>query len=264
MVFVCIYCGASLSTVSSLNLHQKRAKYCIKLQGENRITNDTSFNKEWKCECGKSFTWKTSLGRHKNTCNYKETHVVYQQQLFPEMMRVMDKVLDTLNDVARKPTTINTHNDNSIINLMPITNNYLEEESIKHLTEQIVMEGRQPEIAVKVFDGYILIADKSRKKIKYLDSDGNVCTNSRKLVQEFYRAIQTKNQELAEKIYKEIQGSVNKYIEEGRAGDLEFTQLLTTSTNIQDRLNAIKNVIDGTLDDDSLKLADDTIKHIIG
>lgn len=266
MAFTCEYCKKVLSSKSSLIYHQKATKYCLTIQGLS------STQKVWVCNCGKEFNWKTNLTRHQNTCFVKpqlQTHVpapapVQDNVSRSEMMEVIDKLLVTLKDVANShSTTINTHNEN-VLNLQPITNNYLETESIKHLTEQIVMEGRQPEIAVKVFDGYILIADKSRKKIKYKDSDGSVSTNSRKLVQEFYRAIQGKNRELAEKLYEEIQLSVNKYIEEDRASESEFTKLLITGTNLQERLNVIKNIAEGSLDEDSIRLADETIKYLVG
>jgi len=180
------------------------------------------------------------------------------------MMQIMDKVLDTLKEVATKPTTttVNTHNGDNI-NLQPITNNYLVTESNKHLTEQIVMEGRQPEVAVKVFDGYISIADKARKKIRFKDEEGNVSTNSKKLVQEFYKAIQSKNRELADKLYEELQVTVNEYIAQGRAGESEFTKLLTSGVDLQDRLMAITDLVDGVNNDASSKLFDATIKSII-
>jgi len=161
------------------------------------------------------------------------------------------------NKSTTNTTTINT------VNLQPITYQYLESEGNKHLTEQIVKEGRQPEIASKVFDGYISITDRSRKKIKYTDEEGNLSTNGKKLIQNFYGAIQTKNKELADNLYGEIQASVNQLIAEDRVSDSDFTQLLTSGTNLQERLIAIKNLTDGVVDESSEKLLNDTIKCIM-
>jgi len=227
----------------------KRAKYCLELQGKEQ--------EKIVCECGKSFTRRDNLKVHQNSCTFKDG-------TSSEMMQVMDKMLDTLKDIARAPTTSTTiKNTNNNLNLQPITYQYLEAEGNKHLTEQVVMEGRQPEIAGKVFNGYITIADKSRKKIKYTDEEGNLSTNSKKLIKNFYEAIQTKNKELADKLYGEIHESVNELIAEGKVCDADFTQLLTSGTNLQDRLIAIKNLTDGIMDDNSAKLLDETIKCIM-
>ena len=36
MVYVCQYCKGEFSTKSNLNSHQKRTKYCLKIQGKNK------------------------------------------------------------------------------------------------------------------------------------------------------------------------------------------------------------------------------------
>jgi len=229
----------------------KRARYCLELQGKEQ--------EKIVCGCGKSFTRKDSLKFHQTICTFKEL----KTESSSEMMQVVEKVLDTLKDIAKTPTTTTTIKNTNNLNLQPITYQYIEAEGNKHLTEQIVMEGRQPEIASKVFNGYITVADKSRKKIKYTDEEGNLSTNSKKLVQNFYEAIQTKNKELADKLYGDIQTSVNELIAQGRVSDSNFTQLLMSGTNLQDRLIAIKNLTDGITDDNSTKLLDETIKCII-
>jgi len=245
----CDFCGNEFTTKSNLNQHQKRTKYCLELQG---ISTKTVY----ECEkCAKTYSSKCNLKRHQKTCTFRKTNngtPIYENEQF---LQFMERVIEA---VAKTPTTSNT-----TINLQPITYQYLETEGNKHLTEQIVMEGRQQEIAGKIFDGYIVVADKSRKKLKYKDEEGRVSTNTKKLVQEFYKAIQSKNQELADKLYGEIRESVNVLIAEGRVGDSDFTQLLTSGTNLQDRLIAIKNLTDGIVDDNSTKLLDETIKCII-
>jgi len=257
MVYTCKYCKKTLSTKSNLNYHVKSAKYCLKIQG--KIEEEPCYS----CDCGREFKWRTSLTRHQKTCIDRESTSA-NSTVIAQQEKMLQALLDTLKDIAKTPTTTTTtiKNTNNL-NLQPITFQYLEAEGNKHLTEQIVMEGRQPEIAGKVFDGYVVVADKSRKKIKYTDEDGNLSTNSKKLIQEFYKAIQSKNKELADNLYGEIHESVNELISQGKVCDSDFTRLLTSGTDLQDRLIAIKNLTDGVVDDNSTKLLDETIKCII-
>jgi hypothetical protein len=57
----CKYCKNIFSTKSNLKLHQKTAKYCLKMRNE--------VVKEYKCEsCDKSFSVVSSLNRHQQFC----------------------------------------------------------------------------------------------------------------------------------------------------------------------------------------------------
>jgi len=231
--------------------HQKKAKYCLNLRG-------LKSNKVYNCSCGKIYTRLDNLKRHEQVCDYiPESHTKVEER--SEMIQFMTKVVEALSSKNSTVTNIN----NNTINLQPITHNYLEITGNQHLTKEIVKEGRQPELAVKVLDGYIKVSDKSRKKIKYKDADGNISTNNKKLLQNFYKAIAPKNKKLADKLYGDIQTSVNEIIAEGRAGESDLTKLLTAGTELQDRLITIKNIVDGIDNDGTTKLLDETIKCVV-
>ena len=62
---VCQYCNKNMSTLSSLNTHQKRTQKCLILQG---IVPKGEFN----CPtCSSSFLYKLSLSKHIIACNKK-------------------------------------------------------------------------------------------------------------------------------------------------------------------------------------------------
>jgi len=250
--YICEFCRHEFTAKSSLNRHQKRAKYCLELQGEKQ-------EQQLVCECGKEFTRRDNLRRHKDRSCTKEQVALQQppdQQL--EMMKIMaDLVKSTGNNNNNNNTTVNT------INLQPITYNYMQTEGNKLLTEQVVMEGRQPEIVGKILGSRVRVADKARKKIEYQDEEGNLSNDGKKLTQGFFKAIQGKNKELADEAYREIHRMVDEFIAADNAGAQEFTKLLMAGTDLQNMLMAINNVVDGVENEESEKLINTTIKKII-
>jgi hypothetical protein len=64
---VCKFCKKALSTASSLNNHQKTAKYCLKIQNKEA-------EKEYGCPgCKKIFSQKAHLDRHSLSCSASDT-----------------------------------------------------------------------------------------------------------------------------------------------------------------------------------------------
>jgi len=270
--------------------HQKKAKYCLKLQ-ETVAQPDDVANKVF-CICGKSYTTKSNLNRHQQSCievhcqrredaerpeekiscqcgkrftrsdNLKVHQRVCANTKDPDVVGALTGVIDRL--IQNPRTTNNTTNTTvNTINLQPLTQNYMQTEGNRLLTEQIVMEGRQPEIAGKILSSRVRVADKSRKKIEYQDEEGNLSNDSRKLTQGFFKAIQEKNKQLTDEAYREIHMMVDEFIAADNAGAQEFTKLLMTGTDLQNMLIAINNVVDGVENEQSEDLIKKTIKKII-
>jgi hypothetical protein len=62
----CQFCHNIFSNKQNLNQHQKKTKYCLKLQGKTA-------EQEYKCEsCGKVFLSSSKLRRHQTNCSSKE------------------------------------------------------------------------------------------------------------------------------------------------------------------------------------------------
>ena len=62
----CQFCHNMFSNKQNLNQHQKKTKYCLKLQGKTA-------EQEYKCEsCGKVFLSSSKLRRHQTNCSSKE------------------------------------------------------------------------------------------------------------------------------------------------------------------------------------------------
>ena len=105
IIFECKYCGNILASQSSLNNYQKRAKYCQKKQGLNKLP-------DFKCSgCKKDYTSKENLLFHQINCssyllneqsnNYKEKISELINQL-EEYKKQIKELQDKLENIAVK------------------------------------------------------------------------------------------------------------------------------------------------------------------
>lgn len=70
---VCEFCNKELSSKSALKLHQTRTKSCLQKQGNVKIDS-------LKCKyCSKSFTILSSVKRHEDKCDGKESYLLIQE-----------------------------------------------------------------------------------------------------------------------------------------------------------------------------------------
>jgi hypothetical protein len=226
----CEYCKHILSSKSGLKLHQRTAKYCLKLRDEHEPLI-------YPCvDCKKSYTSHQNLVSHVKGCVSKITNSVKSLQetndrlttenirltsennkliilktmntqytceikrLHDEIHILQDKLENTAIIGAKKVTTINTVN-NIIQNLDPITPKLLEEQS-RHLTIEHVRKGPAgyAEYALEYpFKDRIVCVDYARRKAKYKDENGNIITDPKltKLTKLLFQSIAEKNKELA-------------------------------------------------------------------
>ena len=70
----CTYCQKSFSTKGSLAIHQKTAKFCLKLQGKNEESSFICSN------CNKAFTQKISLSDHLDVCKERYKKLLDQKE----------------------------------------------------------------------------------------------------------------------------------------------------------------------------------------
>jgi hypothetical protein len=130
----CKYCKTIVKTLSALNQHQNKTKYCLKIQGKK--------SEEYICECDKVFTRKHHYESHKDCCpiinsdqikNFKlkiasleeevnkckEKNIIQEERLKDIIKRELDlqnrydKLAQTL---AKKPTSVHNNTMNNIIN----------------------------------------------------------------------------------------------------------------------------------------------------
>lgn len=210
---VCPHCGKNLSSRSSLNNHIATAKYCLKTRGK------VTAKKKFPCEyCEKVFTSKFSLQRHISICT-NQVHKNYQK-IISELKKQLKKKEQHIRDLEKqienialkavsRPTTV--QNDNrvqTINNLLPITDEHLQEQA-KFLTIDHIKQGPlgySQYITEYPLKDRIVCVDFSRRKIKYKNNNGNVVSDPEmtSLSKKLFSAIQARNERLCHKYVQEL------------------------------------------------------------
>ena len=185
----CQFCNNVFSNKQNLNAHQKRAQYCLKIQGK-------ILEREYICDtCGKSFCSTSKLRRHKINCSSKEL-VIDLKRIIRELQEknisleercktLSEQLRQTQQDykdlsltAVKRPTVSNkTMNVNNFIkNMQPLTVQDIES-TVPMLTLEHHAKGAEgyAEFALEFpFKDKIVCVDTSRNKIKYKNDEGDI------------------------------------------------------------------------------------------
>lgn len=218
----CIHCNKILSTKSSLNKHQKTAKYCLKIQGENIIL--------YTCDiCDNTYSTKGNLNKH--TCKgvktfeekyielekkYTESQIenkilIQENKILKEDKKDLQKRYDklSLKAISRPTTTTNSRTvqiNQYIQNMDPISDQDLED-CCEHLTLEYHRKGVEgyAEFAADIpFKNKLACTDTARLKYMYKIVNGEIIADVglRKLFVKFAKAIKDKSFKLCQQHYE--------------------------------------------------------------
>jgi hypothetical protein len=193
----CQFCHNVFSNKQNLNCHQKKARYCLKIQC-------VQVPKKYECKgCNKTFEISANFERHKKTCKNPNKIQEYKdiiKQMNEDMTKLREtiKVLQKENEMlkqdkkdlqnsytelsltaVKRPVNNNTKNiqiNNFIQKMEPLRIEDIEE-SIPMLTLDHHVKGAEgyAEYALEFpFKDKIVCVDVNRNKIKYKDGEGNV------------------------------------------------------------------------------------------
>jgi len=196
----CCYCKKILSNKSTLNTHQKTAKYCIKLQNIKIETNNFECN-----FCKKIHYTKQNLLRHLSSCNEKKKQEIVkeleeQEKFYKEQLEKQEKfykeqlekkeeqikyLVSKLEKIANKaidrPTiTNNTINNKIELHTFP-SQKEIDRKIESQFNDKYLWDGMKGvaqfvyEHIINLEDGSIAYAcfDTSRQVFKYKDEKGN-------------------------------------------------------------------------------------------
>lgn len=190
----CQWCDNKFSHKTSLNHHQKTAKYCLKIQGKKAYSIHECIG------CSKSFSRLYEFNRHLNSCLSSNNQLQFSQfrneiQLLKHDNEILliqlikresdikilqDKLENVAIKVGSRPTISNkTQINNYIQQLQPITDQQILD-SVPNLTIDHVMRGAEGYAQYALdfpLKDKIVCVDYARRKIKYRGNDGKVMTD---------------------------------------------------------------------------------------
>ena len=212
MSIICCFCNKKYSNNSTLNYHQKTAKFCIKIQNnKSEISEENIFNCIY---CNKIFSNKHRLNSHKLICkeiknkNFEELINNLKQK--DEQIKLFENEVSSLKtqleiykkisednhecikDIAKQPKTYTQqiqNNNNKYLNLTPLnlTAEYVKDQVENNFTKNNFLEG-QKGVAEFVFDNLLkdengktkyICDDSSRHKYSYKTEDGQIMVDLR-------------------------------------------------------------------------------------
>jgi len=201
----CSYCKKILSSNSALHLHQRKTKYCLKIQGKKV---DCEFNCEY---CGQEFTYKSALKSHYQSCSANKpyvresfTEILADNQKMKEQILLLrqqvvslqsdkldlqdryDKLADTI--AKRSTTTNNTVNNNNLnLSVFDKTNEDINKIVNENYDKDFLIDGQRGVArfthlhVLKSSDDskppIYVITDKSRGNGKYKVSENETVTD---------------------------------------------------------------------------------------
>lgn len=224
-------------------MHQKTAKYCLNLRGQQA---------QYHCsKCDKTFGEQRNLLTHEKTCVRRDTEelliemkqanavllerIKAQNETIEKLTRANEKLQNDMKEIAlSKKTTTITNNNN--INILPLTNEWLDEQS-RYLTKYHIEAGASGFARLAKnhsFQDRVICTDPSRGSFKYnkagitvKDSHGIV------LAEKFFASIQSRNREIVKAVKEEIEEAI-KSAEPSQQQDLyeKMSNFLTIDAQV--------------------------------
>lgn len=148
----CQYCHRILSSKSSLNNHQKTAKYCIALRGNEKEV------KQYPCSnCGKTFIRQSALESHIKTCKIaKQTHVAEledtiknQEQVIVELKQQLCKSEERNKLLSEQVEYLRGYNEK--VTSQPTTNVTNKTTNIQNIVNNLTVFDKTPEDINRIF-----------------------------------------------------------------------------------------------------------------
>jgi hypothetical protein len=221
----CEFCNNEFSNKQNLNAHQKRTKYCLKLQEVNRVIDKEKVN---KCVyCLKEFNIPSNYKRHIKICKISKVSIKSDKKIMllenkvENLENIIEELRKQLKDykedykelsmtAVKRPTksTKNIQINNYIKNMSPLLEEDLKS-SIPMLTLEHHVKGAEgyAQYAMEFpFKDKIVTVDVARNKITYKNEEGDVIEDVgfKKMMKKLCTVLKDRSFNLSQEHYEKL------------------------------------------------------------
>jgi hypothetical protein len=244
MSIICEFCNKEFTNIGNLNVHLKKAKYCLIKRGIEIPKQTNESNCQYCCKLFASRQmckiherkcqnreWKSDLEEKDRLLNLKDQEILFLKQKLEEKTKEIDYFKEQIRSIAlegvRKPTNTATN----ITNILTPLN--LNDEKIhtiieNHLDESYFLDA-QKGVAKFCFDNLIkaengkrrlICSDPVRERYRYIDDDGNVYEDiqARQFIEKVSKPIIEASKRVHDDLkdrYSQLKEDIKKGIEKG-------------------------------------------------
>ena len=276
MSCICNYCNKQFSSVSNLNNHIKRTKYCMTLRNEklkcNHCNQICSSQQEFDVHenlCSTIATLKTIITEkdkiienlqcelYKKDINIDDLQLKLKCETIESELRTTKKFTEKFIELASRPTN-KTVNKNKILiqNLNPLTSNKISD-SLNKLNIDVAIQGAKG-YANWAHDEFLqdsaVCTDVSRLTLKYKDENNIIVKDPKchKLKEKIFKTIETENDEMLKIKLKDLVNEMQNCEEY----ELQY---------IRDKFNILYDIKKSTekiVNGEECKFGDDFSRHL--
>ena len=222
----CKWCLKILSSVSSLNYHQKSSKRCLVIQKKQ---GNISKERIWKCDdCNKEFTAKIAYETHREKCKLKkeikiditeDIKDIKIRELLSEIKqhKINIKMLETKLEKYNKEELVSSKNKPMLDKLPLFSTENIKESVLTHISSySMAHENIFIRHLILCVRNFFFITDTSRNIGYYRTEHNVVCkTSTNVFIRNFISACSKKLIEFANIMKQEItENNYSKYTEE--------------------------------------------------
>ena len=117
--FYCEHCDYKTVSKKDFNKHNLTRKHKILTNVDTKNPQNPLIEKTWKCDCGKTYSYRQSLFVHKKTCNIElkdENLSINKDKMLGEMLKIIKEQQQQIMELIPKVGNTNITNTNNTTN----------------------------------------------------------------------------------------------------------------------------------------------------
>lgn len=255
-MYKCAFCSNTFSRQSTLTKHQNTANYCRTLRLDHELAllkgNGKSNNTPTpRLDTNTTINIATASISTLNDNSSGTVGVSVGTGSGPNVAVELEKTKNELQQIRELISNINNAPKNPVVqNMEPVSVAHIEAMALEHLDIADIERGLEGIVDFTVkypLQGRVICTDKSRRKFKYTDENGNMVNDygGTKLSQTIFEGIEKRCVELIDQKYAILADSIRIAVENNKGYEESVLENMKQSTRLQDLKNDLMDAAQG-------------------